>query len=68
MAVKSNVNYSMKSTIAPECIICRGRCYVKGDQVKTQENASKMFNGKKPNSCIDAEGGFPECPAERGLI
>ena len=67
MAVKQSVNYKKNVTIEKECIECKGKCYVPGNQAKTQTNARKMF-GKLPNPCVDSEGGIPACPAVRGLI
>ena len=58
---------NMENTIAKECFKCKGTCYVKGNQAQTFANARKMF-GCLPNSCVDAEGGNPACPAVKGLI
>lgn len=60
----ANVKYNATSTLPKECFHCKGKCYVKGDQAKTQSNARAMF-GKLPNPCVNAEGGIPLCPAIR---
>ena len=63
----ANYSKNMETTISRHCFDCKGTCYVEGNQVQTFANARKMF-GCLPNSCVDAEGGIPVCPAVRGLI
>lgn len=58
-------------TIDPMCKTCKGKCYVPGDNKKTQELAHAMFGEKIPNACVNGSPDCPgsiKCPSALGLI
>lgn len=43
------------------CKDCKGECFVKDNNSKTQQNALKRF-GVIPNNCVNSNNGEIHCP------